>query len=301
MDASRAVMCGEGEVYIAGGVESMTRAPFVMAKNDKAWNRHQQIYDTTIGWRFTNKKLAEMYHPYDMGETAEHMAMQWNISRVHQDEYAFNSHKKYFEALAAGKWTAEIAPVEISPGKDPVFFSKDEYPRQTTPEKLSGLKSAFIKNGTVTAGNSSGLNDGAAAMIIAGEDAVKRFRVKPIARVVSMAVAGVDPAVMGTGPIPATLKALKRAGLQIADIDLAELGEAFAVQSIACILELGLDINKVNVNGGSIAIGNPIGCGGARITTTLLHEMKRRKARYGLACMCVGVGQGAAMIFENCG
>ena len=299
MDAARAITCSEGELYIAGGVESMTRAPFVMAKSEGAWSRNREIYDSTIGWRFTNKKLAGLYHPYNMGETAEHLAKQWNISRETQDEFAFESHRKYFAALTAGKWEDEVIPVVITPDSNPVVFSKDECPRQTSPSKLSGLKPAFIKNGTVTAGNSSSLNDGAAALLLASEEAVKTYGLKPMARIVSMAIAGVDPAIMGIGPVPAAQKALKRAGLKISDIDLIELNEAFAVQAIACIQELDLDINKVNVNGGSIAIGHPLGCSGARISVTLLHEMRRRKVRYGLACMCVGVGQGAAMIFKN--
>lgn len=299
MDAARAISCNEGSIYIAGGVESMTRAPFVMAKTKGALDRDREIYDSTIGWRFTNTRLAEKYYPYNMGETAEHIAKQWGITRESQDEYAFKSHQKYFAALAEGKWEAEIIAVETTPDKEPLMFSKDEYPRDTTPAKLARLKPAFIKNGTVTAGNSSGINDGAAALLMASEEAVKDFNLTPMVRVVSMAVAGVEPSIMGTGPIPAAQKALKRAGLKISDIGLIELSEAFAVQAIACIQDLELDISKVNINGGSIAIGNPIGSSGARISTTLLHEMRRKKIRYGLACMCVGVGQGAAMVFEN--
>lgn len=300
MDASRAIMCGEGELYIAGGVESMTRAPFVMAKSDGPWSRKTEIHDTTIGWRFTNKKLAEMHYPFSMGETAENVARQWNITREEQDMFACSSQQKYFEAKAAGKWTNEIIPVEITPNKeDQVIFSADEHPRSTSLEKLAGLKPAFAKDGSVTAGNSSGINDGAAAMLLASGEAVKKYNLAPMARIVSMAVAGVDPSIMGIGPVPATKKALQRAGLTVGDLDLVELNEAFASQSIACIRELGLDINKVNVNGGAIAIGHPLGCSGVRISTTLLHEMKRKKARYGLATMCVGVGQGAAVIFER--
>ncbi len=300
MDCARALMCGEGELYIAGGVESMTRAPFVTAKSDAAFSRKTETHDTTIGWRFTNKKLAEMYYPYSMGETAENVARQWNISREEQDVFAVNSQHKYAAAKAAGKWNNEIIPVEITPNKeDQLIFSTDEHPRPTTLEKLAGLKPAFAKDGTVTAGNSSGINDGAAALLLASEEAVNKYQLSPMARIVSMAVAGVDPSIMGIGPVPASRKALERAGLEASQIDLVELNEAFASQSIACIRELGLDNAKVNVNGGAIAIGHPLGCSGVRISTTLLHEMKRTGARYGLATMCVGVGQGAAVIFER--
>jgi 3-oxoadipyl-CoA thiolase len=300
MDASRAIMCGDGNIFLAGGVESMTRAPFVMSKSEGAFSRKREIFDSTIGWRFPNKKLTDKFYPYSMGETAENVARQWKISRHAQDEFALESQQKYFAALAAGKWKDEIVPVEITPNKtDKIIFETDEHPRKTSMEKLSQLRSAFIKEGTVTAGNSSGINDGAAMLLLANESMVKKYGLKPMARVVSMAVAGVDPAIMGIGPVAATQKALQRAGLTVNDLDLIELNEAFAVQSIACIHELGLDLEKVNVNGGSIAIGHPLGCSGARIATTLLYEMKRREARYGLATMCVGVGQGAAMIFSN--
>jgi acetyl-CoA acetyltransferase family protein len=300
MDASRAIMCGDGSLFIAGGVESMTRAPFVMSKAEGAFSRKAEIYDTTIGWRFPNKKLTDKYYPYSMGETAENVAKQWKISRHAQDEFAFESQQKYFAALSAGKWKDEILPVEITPNKtEQIIFEKDEHPRKTTLEKLSQLRPAFIKDGTVTAGNSSGINDGAAVLLLGDDSIVKKYKLKPMAKIVSMAVAGVDPAIMGIGPVPATKKALQRAGLTVSDMDVIELNEAFASQSIACIHELGLDLQKVNVNGGSIAIGHPLGCSGARISTTLLYEMKRRGARYGLATMCVGVGQGAAMVFEN--
>jgi acetyl-CoA C-acetyltransferase len=299
MDASRAIMCGEGMLYIAAGVESMTRAPFVMSKSDGAWSRKTEIFDTTIGWRFTNKKLADKYYPFSMGETAENVAKQWKISREEQDVFALQSQQKYFAALKEGKWNCEIVPVEITENKEPTIFSKDEHPRETSLEKLAGLKPAFAKDGTVTAGNSSGINDGAAAMLLASEEAVKQFNLQPMARVVSMSVAGIDPAIMGIGPVPATKKALQRAGLEISDLDLIELNEAFASQSIACIRDLELDASKVNVNGGSISIGHPLGCSGVRISTTLLHEMKRRKSKFGLATMCVGVGQGAAIIYEG--
>lgn len=299
MDAARAIMCGEGMLYIAAGVESMTRAPFVMGKSDGAWSRKTEVYDTTIGWRFTNKKLADKYYPFSMGETAENVAKQWKISREEQDVFALQSQQKYFAALKEGKWNCEIVPVEITENKETTVFAQDEYPRETSLEQLAGLKPAFTKDGTVTAGNSSGINDGAAAMLLASEDAVKQFNLEPIAKVVSMGVAGVDPSIMGIGPVPATKKALQRAGLKVQDLDLIELNEAFASQSLACIRDLELDSSKVNVNGGAIAIGHPLGCSGVRISTTLLHEMKRRNSKYGLATMCVGVGQGAAIIYEG--
>ena len=300
MDASRAIMCGDGNIYLAGGVESMTRAPFVMSKTEGAYSRKAEIYDTTIGWRFPNKKLTDKYFPFSMGETAENIAKQWKISRHAQDEFAFESQQKYFAAHAAGKWAHEIVPVEITPNKtDRIIFDTDEHPRKSSLEKLSQLRPAFVKDGTVTAGNSSGINDGAAMLMLANKSTVEKYGLKPIARVVSMAVAGVDPAIMGIGPVAATQKALQRAGLTVSDLDVIELNEAFASQSIACIHELGLDIEKVNVNGGSIAIGHPLGCSGARIATTLLYEMKRKGVRYGLVTMCVGVGQGAAIIFGN--
>ncbi|MCW3461943.1 thiolase family protein [Chitinophaga nivalis] len=301
MDAARAVMCGEGDVYVAGGVESMTRAPFVMAKADGPFSRKAEIYDTTIGWRFTNKALADMYHPYSMGETAENVARQWNIGREEQDIFALRSQQQYKQALEAGKWNDEIIPVTITPNKgEAIIFSTDEQPRDTSLEKLAGLRPAFAKDGSVTAGNSSGINDGAAAVLIVSEKALKQFNLQPLAQIKSMAVAGVDPSVMGIGPVPATQKALQRAGLQIHQLDLAELNEAFAAQSLACMKDLGINPDIVNVNGGAIAIGHPLGCSGSRITATLLHEMKRRDgARYGLATMCVGVGQGVAIIYER--
>lgn len=302
MDAGRAIACGDGDFYLAGGVESMSRAPFVTGKSERAFSRKAEIYDSTIGWRFPNPELVAKYYPYSMGETAENVADRWKVSRQAQDEFAFESQQKYFAALAAGKWKDEIIPVEIIPNKlEKIIFDSDEHPRHTSMEKLSQLKPAFLKDGTVTAGNASGINDGAAMMMLANEESVKKYDLKPMARIVSMAVAGVDPAIMGIGPVPATQKALKRAGLTVDDLDLIELNEAFASQSIACIHDLNLDLAKVNVNGGAIAIGHPLGCSGARIATTLLHEMKRRGARYGLATMCIGVGQGAAMIFENAG
>ncbi len=299
MDAARAIMCNEGMLYIACGVESMTRAPFVTAKADGAWNRKVETHDSTIGWRFVNKQMAQMYHPFSMGETAENVANDWKISREEQDAFAFSSQQKYFAALEAGKWDDEIAAVEMISDRLITWFNQDEHPRQTSLEKLASLKPAFAKEGSVTAGNSSGINDGAAAMLLASEEAVKLFNLQPMARIVSMGVAGVDPAIMGIGPVPASQKALLRGGLTADDIDLIELNEAFASQSLACIKELGLDSSKVNVNGGSIAIGHPLGCSGVRISTTLLHEMNRQKVKYGLATMCVGVGQGAAVVYEG--
>ena len=299
MDASRQVMCGDAELIIACGVESMTRAPFVIAKSTEAFGRSSETFDTTMGWRFINKNLSALYHPYTMGETAENVAKQWKISRQEQDEFALSSQQKYFAAKAADKWADEIAAVEINNKGLISWVVNDEHPRETSLEKLSALKPAFIKDGTVTAGNSSGINDGAAAMLLASEEAVKKYGLKPMAKIIAMAVAGVDPSVMGIGPVPATQKALQRAGLKINDIGLTELNEAFASQSIACVKELELDINKVNVNGGAIAIGHPLGCSGVRISTTLLHEMVKRNVKYGLATMCVGLGQGAAVIYEK--
>jgi acetyl-CoA C-acetyltransferase len=234
-----------------------------------------------------------------MGETAESVAKQWKITREDQDAFALSSQQKYFAAKAAGKWNDEIVAVEMMKGKEKVLIDLDEHPRETSLEKLAALKPAFIKDGTVTAGNSSGINDGAAALLLVSEEAVKKCGLKPMAKIVSMAVAGVDPSIMGIGPVPATRKALQRAGLRIEDIGLIELNEAFASQSIACIRDLALDVNKVNVNGGAIALGHPLGCSGARISTTLLCEMGRQNIKYGLATMCVGVGQGAAIIYEK--
>lgn len=300
MDASRQIMCGDAALIIAGGVESMTRAPFVMAKSNEAFSRSAEIFDTTMGWRFVNKNLSAMYHPFSMGETAENVAKQWKISRQEQDEFALASQQKYATAKAADKWADEIAAVELNNKGLISWVVNDEHPRETSLEKLAALKPAFIKEGTVTAGNSSGINDGSAAMLLANEEAVKKFGLRPMAKIKSMAVAGVDPAIMGIGPVPATKKALQRAGLTIDKIDLIELNEAFASQSLACIRDLNLDFKKVNVNGGAIAIGHPLGCSGVRISTTLLHEMQKRDCRYGLATMCIGVGQGAAVIYEKC-
>ena len=299
MDSARTIACGDAELMIACGVESMSRAPFVMPKSSSAFERTPQIFDTTMGWRFVNKQLSEMYHPYTMGETAENVAKKWNVSRAAQDEFAAASQTKYDAANNAKKFKEEIVAVKIMQGKAEILFEKDEHPRLSRVEKLATLKPAFLKDGTVTAGNSSGINDGAGAMLLASEAAVKKYNLKPIAKIVSMAVAGVDPVIMGIGPVPATQKALLRAGLTITEIDLFELNEAFASQSIACMQELNIKPEKVNVNGGAIALGHPLGCSGVRISTTLLHEMQKRKIKYGLATMCVGVGQGAAIIYEN--
>lgn len=299
MDASRAIMAGDGDLFIAGGVESMTRAPYVMGKADGAFGRGQEMFDTTMGWRFINKKWKDSYHPYTMGETAEHVANQWNLSREEQDQFAFESQGKYQKALDAGKFKDEIIPVTVDLGKGKTnVFDTDEHPRLSPLEKLAALKPAFIKDGTVTAGNSSGINDGAAALLLASEAAVAKYGLKPIAKVIGRAVAGVDPAIMGIGPVPATQKALERAGITVDDLGLAELNEAFASQSLAVIRDLKINPEIVNVNGGAIALGHPLGCSGARISATLLHEMKRRKVKYGLATMCIGVGQGAAVVYE---
>jgi 3-oxoadipyl-CoA thiolase len=299
MDASRAIMCGDGAVYIAGGVESMSRAPFVMGKAENAFARNQALFDTTMGWRFINATLSEKYHPYTMGETAENVASQWSISRAAQDAFAVNSQEKYQAAHEDQQFADELVPYTVSLGKGKtLLFDKDEHPRLSTLEALGTLKPAFKKEGSVTAGNSSGINDGASALLLVNKEALAQYQLKAMAKIKSMAIAGVDPSVMGIGPVPAVRKALQRAGLSIADIDLFELNEAFASQSLACIQELGIDTHKVNVNGGAIAIGHPLGASGARISTTLLHEMKKRNAKYGIATMCIGVGQGAAIVYE---
>jgi 3-oxoadipyl-CoA thiolase len=301
MDGARQIACEDAEIIIACGVESMSRAPFVMAKSQSAFERKAEIYDTTLGWRFVNEQMKDAYYPYSMGETGENVAKKWGISRQQQDEFALASQQKYFAALEKGIFRDEVVPVEVKGEKGAIHFvEKDEHPRQTSMEKLSSLKPAFVKDGTVTAGNAAGINDGAAAILLASPEAVKKYELKPMARIISMATSGVDPAIMGIGPVPATQKALRRASLSIANMDLIELNEAFASQALACIHDLGIDRNKINVNGGSIALGHPLGCSGVRISTTLLHEMKRRKSRYGLATMCVGVGQGAAIIYELC-
>lgn len=301
MDAARSIMAGDGDVYLAGGVESMTRAPFVMAKADQAFSRKMEIYDTSIGWRFTNPALAALYHPYSMGETAENVAERWKISREEQDMFAYQSQLKYQKAHEANRFAQELIGVEVAAGKGQTrIFIDDEHPRLSSPEQLATLKPAFKKDGTVTAGNASGLNDGAACLLMVSEDYLKQHKLTPMARVVAKAVAGLDPAIMGVGPVPASQKALKRAGLKVSDLGLVELNEAFASQSLACMRDLDLNPEIVNVNGGAIALGHPLGCSGARITATLLHEMQKRDVRYGLATMCIGVGQGAAVIYEKC-
>lgn len=299
MEGSRQIACGDADLILAGGVESMSRAPYVMAKSAQPFDRSAQLFDTTMGWRFINPLLAEKYHPYSMGETAENLAESYKITREQQDLFAFSSQQKYAVARKKGIWEQEITAVEIQNKGLISWVVDDEHPRETSLEKLAALSPAFKKNGTVTAGNSSGINDGAAALLLASEEALKKYKLTPMAKVVSMAVAGVDPSIMGIGPVPATKKVLRRAGLSLADINLIELNEAFASQSLACIQELELDPSLVNVNGGSIAIGHPLGCSGARISATLLYELKRRNARYGLATMCVGVGQGAAVVYES--
>jgi len=299
--AARLIEANHGDVMIAGGVESMSRAPFVVPKADAGFSRTAEIYDTTIGWRLTNPKLAAMFHPYSMGETAENVAKKHELSREEQDRFAFESQMKCKAAMEAGRFKEEIVPVTIEQkGKPPIIVDRDEHPRpETTPEALAKLKPAFAKDGTVTAGNSSGINDGAAALLLMEEATARRLDLPILARVGPSATAGVDPSCMGLGPIPAVRKALARAGLKIGDIDLIELNEAFAAQCIPCIRELGMDSSRMNVNGGAIALGHPLGCSGARLATTLLHEMKRRGARRGLATMCVGVGQGVATLFER--
>ncbi len=300
MDASKAIMVNEGSAYLAGGTESMSRAPFVIPKPEIPFSRNAEMVDTTIGWRFTNPRLKDMYYPYAMGQTAENVAEKWNISREAQDSFAHQSQLRYQQAHDAGLFNEEITPVEIKLKKESTTFSKDEHPRLSSVDVLSGLKPAFKEGGTVTAGNSSGINDGAAVSLIVDEDTLKENELTPKVRIVSSAIAGVHPDIMGIGPIPATQKALKRAGLKINDLGLVELNEAFASQSLVCIQELGLDPEIVNVNGGSIAIGHPLGCSGTRISATLIHEMGKRDIKYGLATMCIGVGQGAAVIFEKC-
>jgi len=279
----------------------MTRSPFVFGKSSTAFGRDVKVFDSTIGWRFVNPKMAEMYPPIGMGETAELVAEKHGITRQEQDDFAYATQQKWAAANEAGKFKDEMVNVTIPQRKkDPIIFDKDEHPRpQTTMEQMKKLRPAFKKDGTVTAGNASGVNDGAAAVLMMDADTAKELGYKPMVRIVTSAVVGVHPDYMGLGPIPATKKALERAGLKIEDIGLAELNEAFAAQSIPCIRELGLNPEIVNVNGGAIAIGHPLGSTGARIFTTLVHEMKRRDVRYGLVSMCIGVGQGIATIVER--
>jgi len=300
--AAHAIAVDDGDVFIAGGVESMTRAPYVMAKADSPWDRGpRELQDTTLGWRFVNPKLAAAYYPYSMGETAENVAERWSVTRQRQDEFALLSHQRAIAAIEGGVFEDQIVPVEVPQRKgDPVVVTRDEHPRaDTSMEALGKLRPAFREGGSVTAGNSSGINDGAAAVLVADAIRARDLGLQPMARVVATAVAGVDPAIMGVGPVPATRKALERAGLVASDLDLVELNEAFASQSVVCMDELGLDPEKVNVNGGAIALGHPLGASGGRLITMLVHELRRRGGRFGLATMCIGVGQGIATIVER--
>jgi len=301
--AARAIKCGEGEVFIAGGVESMSRAPYSLPKAESAypWG-NLTAYDTTLGWRYPNKKMEAMFPLEQMGETAENIAAEHpEITREMQDEFALTSQMCAKAAIESGRFKDEIVPVLIPQRKgDPIVVDTDEHPRpDTTMEKLGKLGAAFRKGGTVTAGNASGINDGAAAVLLMSADKAEQLSLKPMTRWVASAAAGVNPRTMGYGPIPATRKVLERAGLAIADIDLFEVNEAFAVQALACARELGIPLDRLNVNGGAIALGHPLGCSGARLMTTLVHELKRRQGRYGLATLCVGVGQGEATIVER--
>jgi 3-oxoadipyl-CoA thiolase len=300
--AAQAIKVGEGDVFIAGGTESMTRSPFVFGKAESAFSRDVKVFDSTIGWRFINPKMAEKYPPIGMGETAELVAEKYGVTRQEQDEFALKTQQKWGAAFAAGKFKDEMAYVPVPGAKkgEVILVDRDEHPRpDVTMDQLAKLKPAFKKDGTVTAGNASGVNDGAAAVLLMEAQTAKDLGYTPIVRVVCSAVAGVHPSYMGMGPVPAIRKALQRAGLKINDIDLIELNEAFAAQSIPCMRELGIDPDRVNVNGGAIAIGHPLGSTGARIFTTLVHEMKRRGSRYGLVSMCIGVGQGIATIVEK--
>ncbi len=301
IQAARAIWSGDAETIIAGGVESMSRAPYSVAKNQSGTFGNITAYDTALGWRYPNAKMEKMFPLESMGETAENVAEKYKIGRAEQDEFALRSHQKAVDAQKDCRFQDELIPVELSTRKgDPVIVSQDEGPRSdTTFEKLAKLSAAFRKNGTVTAGNSSSLNDGAAGVIVMGEEKAKQLGLKPMARIVSTGTAGVDPRYMGLGPVPASQMALKKAGLTIRDIDVVELNEAFASQSLAVIRDLNIPQEKVNPNGGAIALGHPLGCSGARIMTTLLHEIKRRDVRYGLAAMCIGVGQGVACVVEN--
>jgi 3-oxoadipyl-CoA thiolase len=300
--AAHAIMVGDGDVFVAGGVESMTRAPYVVLKPEAAYERGvHELVDTTLGWRFVNPRLAERHHPYSMGETGENVAEQWTVSREEQDAFALVSQQRAVAAIESGRFAGQIVPVVVpQPKGGPIVVDRDEHPRaDTSAEALARLKPAFRAGGSVTAGNSSGINDGAGACVLLEAGVARSLGLKPLARVISTAVAGVDPAIMGVGPVPATRKALARAGLTVGDLDLIELNEAFASQSIVCIRDLGLDMAKVNVNGGAIALGHPLGMSGARLVTMLVHELARRGGRYGLATMCIGVGQGIATVVER--
>ncbi len=300
--AGRAIQTDHGDLFVAGGVESMTRGPWVMAKPSNAFQRGDAtLYDSSLGWRFPNRRMGELYSLINNGETAENVAEKYQVTRQEQDEFALGSHLKAVKAHEEGRLKDELVPFEIAQRKgSPLVCGKDEGPRaDTSLEKLAALQPAFKKGGTVTAGNSSPLSDGAAALLLTTPQKAEQLKLKPLVRIVASAAAGVHPNYMGIGPIPATQKALKRAGLTIDQIDLVELNEAFASQVIACIRELGIDPKKLNVNGGAIALGHPLGCSGARLMTTLIHEMKKRGSRYGLATMCIGVGQGIATVVES--
>ncbi len=300
--AARMIEANHGDVFIAGGVESMSRAPYVLSKADSAYGRAQEIFDTSIGWRFVNPALSKLHHPYAMGETAENVARKYEIDREAQDRFALSSQQKWAAAHERGAFKEEIVPVEIPQRKGPsVIVDTDEHPRpDVTMEQLAKLRPVFAKDdkGTVTAGNSSGVNDGAAALMLVEESKAKSLGLEPLAFVGCSASAGVDPAYMGLGPIPAIRKALDRAELTLDDMGLVEINEAFAAQSIACQRELGIDGDKLNVKGGAIAVGHPLGCSGARIATTLVHEMRQRGVERAIASLCVGVGQGLATVFE---
>jgi 3-oxoadipyl-CoA thiolase len=300
--AAHAIMVGDGDAFVAGGVESMTRAPYVMLKPEAAYERGEhQLVDTTLGWRFINPRLAGLHHPYSMGETGENVAERCGVGREDQDAFALLSHQRAVAAIEAGRFDGQLVPVTIPQARgEPIVVDRDEHPRpDTSLEALGRLRPAFREGGTVTAGNSSGINDGASATVLVEAGLAGELGLKPLARVVATAVAGVDPAVMGLGPVPATRKALERAGLSVADLDLVELNEAFASQSLECVRELGLDTERVNVNGGAIALGHPLGMSGARLITMLVHELVARRGRYGLATMCIGVGQGIATVVER--
>jgi 3-oxoadipyl-CoA thiolase len=300
--ASRAVAMECGDLFVAGGVESMTRGPLVIGKGSDPFQRgNVTAYDSSLGWRFPNRRMGELYSLINNGETAENVADKYQISRKDQDELALGSHQKAVQAQQEGRLKEEIVPVEIPQRKGaPLVHDKDEGPRaDTSLEKLAALQPSFKKGGTVTAGNSSPLSDGAAALLVTTPQRAEQLKLKPLARIVSTAASGVHPDYMGIGPIPATQKALKRAGLTIGQIDLVEMNEAFAAQILACVRELDIPLNKLNVNGGAIALGHPLGCSGARVMTTLVHEMQKRGSRYGLATMCIGVGQGIATVVER--
>lgn len=300
--AGRAVGAGEGDLFVAGGVETMTRAPLVIPKGNVPFARgNVTVYDSVLGWRFPNPRLGELYPLVSLGETAENVAEKYSVTREQQDAFGLRSHRNAVAAAEAGRLDDEMIPVEAPRRRGgPVVHGRDEGPRpDTTIEQLAALRPAFVEDGTVTAGNSSPLSDGAAALVVASRERAAAMKLKPMVRIVASAVAGVDPAFMGIGPIPASRKALERAGLTADRLDLVEINEAFASQSLACVRELDLDPDKVNVNGGAIALGHPLGCSGARILTTLIHEMKRRGSRYGMAAMCIGVGQGIATIVER--